>query len=221
MADVCDVYFCSALALPHSYFTGSENEIDWWQLWLYFDEGDSNGFHWYGCFFPFYFLILIEKNCYYHHFQLLYTVSSCDVSSVYIISASSLSHKHWEPGVSLWALSTLFCWVLYFVCCLASQPIAAKLNPISGSTISQAPWRPPTQSSFHLCKCQFMSTLWHLVSYSTKNNIQTCATVHCCYDAFFVFYPYSPESSNTKCLSVGISDLKHNTVCQARKHRTA
>ncbi len=76
------------------------------------------------------------------------TVSSCDVSSV-----RNSSHKHREPGVSLRALSTLLCWIPYFVYCLASAPVAVKLNPISGSTISEA-----QDCNTAISKCQFPST---------------------------------------------------------------
>lgn len=83
-------------------------------------------------FFPLLFLHC-RHNCHYDHFQQLYSlIMWC------FLCIRNFSHMHWGPGVSLQALSTLLCWVLYFVYCLASTPIAVKLNPISGSTISES-----------------------------------------------------------------------------------
>lgn len=69
------------------------------------DEVDSNGVDWYGCFSTFYCFIvdIIATMIIFSS----YAVLSCDVSSVCIITASALSHKHRQPGVSLCALSTV------------------------------------------------------------------------------------------------------------------
>lgn len=121
-------------------------------------KGTAGVFDWYGCyFFPPFVSSLSTKNCFHHRFfsKLLYSTIMWRFLCVSTISASTISHKHWEPGVSLCALGTLFCWVLHSLCCLASQPIAAKLNPISGSAIREAPCSTAAGSNFHLCKCQF------------------------------------------------------------------
>ena len=137
MADVCDVYFCSVLALPLSYFTGKRKWNWLMTTWLHFDEGHSNGvdWYWYRRPPPLYFFIvdIIAVIAFCSH-----AASLCDVSSVYTILAATFSHKPLEPGVGPCALSALLCWVRHFVYRLAITPIAIQLNPILGITISQA-----------------------------------------------------------------------------------
>lgn len=103
---------------------GSENEIDWWQLGLHFGnlmKGAAMALTGMA------FLSFPRRrhdSC--DHFRQPRSIIS-DALSVRIISASALCHQQ-----------SLFCWVLYFVCSLASAPNAIKLNPISGNTISDA-----------------------------------------------------------------------------------
>lgn len=117
---------------------GRENEIDWWQLGCILMKATAMVLIGIGMGVPppplyFFIVDIIAVICFCSH-----AASLCYVSSVYTILAVTLSHKPLEPGVGACALSTLLCWVRHFVYRLASTPIAIQLNPISGSTISQA-----------------------------------------------------------------------------------